>query len=422
MIKYIFNYFKSIIWVLLIKYDNQNEIKYKCLLRSLQRSGCIPIKFVQWLIPILYILVDDHYYQYINIFKNTYEECEYHSIEYTKKKYKQIFNKNLNDDFNLFTIKKIASGSIGQVYQVKDRNDNVYALKIIHPYIGTEIYIIEKLFKFLFKILNFKFIDIQNLFNIFKKQTDLVHESNNLLYFYHKLDNNDKIIIPKLYKISSDIMIMEYIEGYNIINSNSNIRLLINIFVMDCLYNYNIIHGDLHIGNLKMNKNNDKLIIYDFGYCWDNISNDISDKILYNLNEAIILYNYQSTINNEVLRKKQNYTDFLEINNIFNDKLINKFYEMNNVIEYFKYLIQIFYEENIQIDIYIINLILIMIHIYKYTDGNVLILDQYNYCNTYNLFNNYKKILYNDIKKYDILNLKIKSNYNINDFDLKKFL
>ena len=63
-----------------------------------------------------------------------------------------------------------------------------------------------------------------------------------------------------------------------------------------------------------------------------------------------------------------------------------------------------------------------MIHIYKYTDGNVLILDQYNYCNTYNLFNNYKKILYNDIKKYDILNLKIKSNYNINDFDLKKFL
>ena len=61
MIKNIFNYFKTIIWVLLIKYDNQNEIKYKCLLRSLQRSGCIPIKFVQWLIPILYILVDDQY-------------------------------------------------------------------------------------------------------------------------------------------------------------------------------------------------------------------------------------------------------------------------------------------------------------------------------------------------------------------------
>ena len=49
-------------------------------------------------------------------------------------------------------------------------------------------------------------------------------------------------------------------------------------------------------------------------------------------------------------------------------------------------------------------------------------LDQYNYCNTYEIFDNYKILLLNDLEKYDILNLKIKSNYNINDFDLKKFL
>ena len=82
MIKYIFNYFKSLLWIILINYDNEDEIKYHCLLKSVKNCGCIPIKFIQWLIPILYLILNEKYYQYIDIFKDTYETCEFHSLEY----------------------------------------------------------------------------------------------------------------------------------------------------------------------------------------------------------------------------------------------------------------------------------------------------------------------------------------------------
>ena len=210
---------------------------------------------------------------------------------------------------------------------------------------------------------------------------------------------------------------MEYIQGYKINEMNhnkTNIKLLINIFIMESLFNYDIIHGDLHIGNLKTNQTNDKIIIYDFGYCWENPKNK---KRLNNINHSMIIYNYSYDYN----EKKKNFIEFLKINKINNEKYINDFYEINNIEIYLKYLINICYKNNIQLDIYLINLILMIIHIQKYTNGNILMLDQYNYCNTYEIFDNYKILLLNDLEKYDILN-QIDNNNNDNFNNLKKFI
>ena len=59
MFKYLFNYIKLFSWITTIyiheRYYQKDIILYKCLLKTILSCGCIPIKFVQWIIPHLYL-------------------------------------------------------------------------------------------------------------------------------------------------------------------------------------------------------------------------------------------------------------------------------------------------------------------------------------------------------------------------------
>ena len=86
-----------------------------------------------------------------------------------------------------------------------------------------------------------------------------------------------KIIIPKVFKYSKEVLLMEYIESTSIDKldneySINNILLLLLIFSNNNCLN-NISHGDLHKGNWGIL--DDKLVIYDFGFCFFKI-NDFS--------------------------------------------------------------------------------------------------------------------------------------------------
>ena len=50
-------------------------------------------------------------------FESFYENCEVHDIEYTKEIYKESFHSELDKDYEIIDV--IASGSIGQVYKLK---------------------------------------------------------------------------------------------------------------------------------------------------------------------------------------------------------------------------------------------------------------------------------------------------------------
>ena len=48
-----------------------------------------------------------------------YDDCNWHSLDYFKKIYKKTFNKDLDEDYSIE--EQLGSGSIGQVYKVKIR-------------------------------------------------------------------------------------------------------------------------------------------------------------------------------------------------------------------------------------------------------------------------------------------------------------
>ena len=361
------------------------------------------VKCVQWLIPILEKEdIDD---KILNMLSNVYENNLNQDIKYTNKIYKYQFNKDISDEYDIIDV--IGSGSIGQVYKIKcKKSGEKYVMKVKHPNIETQINVFKNIFTYIYNIkifnkLFYKYFpfNLIDFLDDFYKQSDFINESNNILYFYHKYQDNPYIIIPKLIKTSENIIIMEYIDGTCLddldINeyNKSKIIILLYLFIRNNLLILNNNHGDLHKYNWKVS--NDKLnniykiIIYDFGYCfkltkleYDNISM-LCDLIVSNDENM------------------DNYNNFLKF--LYDKPLLNINVEYNNRITepsvLLEQILKISKGNNIMIKRYkVLNTLLLMslvdTYFMKYCINNntdILIikkklLDSYTFCITYNIF------------------------------------
>ena len=408
MFKFIFNLSKLLSYSFYIKkkYDYYHKISDKDLNiinKYINNCGCIVIKCVQWLIPILDKEdIDD---KILNILSNVYENNLNQDIKYTNKIYKYQFNKEISDEYDIVDV--IGSGSIGQVYKIKcKKSGEKYVMKVKHPNIETQINVFKNIFTYIYNIkifnkLFYKYFpfNLIDFLDDFYKQSDFINESNNILYFYHKYQDNPYIIIPKLIKTSENIIIMEYIDGTCLddldINeyNKSKIIILLYLFIRNNLLILNNNHGDLHKYNWKVS--NDKLnniykiIIYDFGYCfkltkleYDNISM-LCDLIVSNDENM------------------DNYNNFLKF--LYDKPLLNINVEYNNRITepsvLLEQILKISKGHNIMIKRYkVLNTLLLMslvdTYFMKYCINNntdILIikkklLDSYTFCITYNIF------------------------------------
>jgi hypothetical protein len=408
MFKFIFNLSKLLSYSFYIKkkYDYYHKISDKDLNiinKYINNCGCIVVKCVQWLIPILEKEdIDD---KILNMLSNVYENNLNQDIKYTNKIYKYQFNKDISDEYDIIDV--IGSGSIGQVYKIKcKKSGEKYVMKVKHPNIETQINVFKNIFTYIYNIkifnkLFYKYFpfNLIDFLDDFYKQSDFINESNNILYFYHKYQDNPYIIIPKLIKTSENIIIMEYIDGTCLddldINeyNKSKIIILLYLFIRNNLLILNNNHGDLHKYNWKVS--NDKLnniykiIIYDFGYCfkltkleYDNISM-LCDLIVSNDENM------------------DNYNNFLKF--LYDKPLLNINVEYNNRITepsvLLEQILKISKGNNIMIKRYkVLNTLLLMslvdTYFMKYCINNntdILIikkklLDSYTFCTTYNIF------------------------------------
>lgn len=281
------NHIKLAIWsAIYYKQKNKSEIIYKIIIKNIKDSGCVVIKFVQWILPkietIYDIDINDPQNSWFLELEELYDNCNYHSIEYTKQIYKKEFNREFDKDYTID--KLLASGSIGQVYKLTDKiNNEKHAMKVLHPNVDSNLFIIKFILNLIYStpILNdiIKYyipIDIKNFINDFKIQTNLINEGNNCMFFNNKYKNNDIYVIPEVRKVSKDILIMSYESGVSLDKSDiSDYRkeksiLFLKTWIKNNQYKCKLMHGDLHKGNWKVRTDGDdlKIVIYDFGFCW----------------------------------------------------------------------------------------------------------------------------------------------------------
>lgn len=395
---------KCIILSLLIKYNLYNDKIIKILLKNIYKCGVIPVKMIQWGLPLLKLL--DYDKDILNILENTYEKCPNHDIKYTKEIYKNDFYNDIDEDYEILEL--IGSGSIAQVYKIKDKNNKMYAMKVIHPnteqHYNTIKFYMKTIFTF-YKFNRFIPISLNDFLDQFKKQLDLVNESNNLIRFSELYNNNNLFEIPKLYKFSKNIIIMDYIVGESIETVESNLQrykfnMMISIFMYNNFFITEFNHGDLHNYNWKITKNN-KIVVYDFGLCWCScpfLKNPLDNLFMgFNNNDENLIYN----------AFKSYFKDIDEIN------IKNYFISIPEKIDRFfifsKYLILFSLKYDVLVNINLLytiithqNSLLIYMKNFKGNgfDFEGIYKEQYNICDYYNILPDYKLYLLKQIKKF----------------------
>ena len=400
-----FNLCKCILISTLVKLNIYNDKLLKILIKNIYKCGVIPIKMIQWGLPYMKLINIDN--KIINIFENTYENCPNHDIEYTKKLYKKDFYNDLDKDYE--TIDIVGSGSIAQVYKIKSiKSDKLYAMKVKHPHADNNFNIIKLYLKIIFTLFSFNRlipINLNQFLNQFEEQLNFINESNNLIKFRGLYKNNCLFIIPELYKISKNIIIMDYIEGKSIETIDVNINhfkynMIISIFMYNNLFINNFNHGDLHHYNWKITDDK-KIIIYDFGLCWES-NNVLTDP----LNDLFLgFYKKDHELIYKAFKKYFKNIDEKLIRDYFNNipEKINKFLIFSKHI----LLCSLKYNELLDINIlYTIityqNSLLIFMKNFKVSefDFNGMYKEQYNICDYYNILPEYQKYLLKQIDKF----------------------
>lgn len=275
--------------------NSHNILSLEGVIKNIKSCGSVAIKFCQWITPkleIMYLeeddILDGSKPLWLKKLEEFYEKCDNHDLKHTLKTYERDFNGSLTDDYEI--LDTIGSGSIGQVYLLKDipltkySKREKYVMKILHPSVHNDIYYFRIYYNiirhipFIKNLLNKEFpFDINSFIDSFDEQSNFIYESNNLLRFQENYKDNDFIIIPRLIRCSRNIMIMSYEEGisYEDLKCDNyhkyKIAVLLTSFIRNNQQICNFHHGDLHKGNWKIRlceDNKYKLIVYDFGFCW----------------------------------------------------------------------------------------------------------------------------------------------------------
>tara|TARA_Y100000591_G_scaffold327782_1_gene352935 strand:+ start:744 stop:2207 length:1464 start_codon:yes stop_codon:yes gene_type:complete len=433
---------------------------------SVNKNGCIIIKLIQWLHTNIDILDINNKYYIIELFDNFYENCNIHSLNYTKKMFKKEFNKNFDEIFDLDKNYKIRSASIAQIYKAKLKNNEIVeynsdiVIKVVHPEIKFQLFFPVLFIKFyLFCIEKIYFLKkYDTIFNIdsFLKnlilQLDMINEYENIKYFYNRYKNNSVIIIPQPISASKNFLLMEYIEGETLENLNASDLIkqeamtLICLFLKDNYFFADKFHCDLHDSNwkIKMINHEPKLIIYDFGYILNNSEQfrSYASEVIYcldtNNSEKLseILYDYIINQDCNFDEFKVNFNKYYSISYPYTDK---------NIINVYKFC----YENNYKLRPcmleFFISLLLLKKHFKKYlfiTDCKIYnksvyinylikINQKYIYlCDKYKIFDNIKKFVQKKyiessyIKKFyyyqddNLNNIETYTQSNIQTFDI----
>ena len=193
------------------------------------------------------------------------------------------------------------------------------------------------------------FADIEDFIFNLNLQIDFKNEVFNNLIFYNTYRDYPTVIIPKVYYYSSDVIISEFCDGlyfHEISNPYIKRKIAINFvcFNLESAVFNNFMHADLHRRNWKVQENHrdSKIIIYDFGICFNSVSPEKNREVW----EAIKEINLQKIIE-EVHYLVQGDSSSMTLEDFEGSGLLQeKTFEMNVIM---KKLRAVFIKKNLKI-------------------------------------------------------------------------
>ena len=198
---------------------------------------------------------------------------------FVKRRMKAELGENWEKNFKDFDRDASFAASLGQVHKAKLNGNQIVACKLQYPDMSSAVIADLNQLKIIFKIYSSynKSIQIREIYKEIearlKEELDYKLEHRHLKIFEYMHKKNTFIKIPKVHKKLSTqrLLVMEYLDGNKLIkykNSSQKVRndLAKKLFMAWYFpfYKYGIIHGDPHLGNYSVNKDNN-INLFDYG-------------------------------------------------------------------------------------------------------------------------------------------------------------
>jgi len=233
--------------------------------------------------------------EFVGRFAKLQDATEGHSWAHTER----ILCQSLGDDYaDLIHLdpKPIGSGCIAQVYKgILQQPTALFpqgtelAIKVQHPNIRAKVlvdfYILHKMASFLERLpwLNLGYLSLQDSVGQFRSimipQLDMTCEARNLTRFLRDFSNDDSITFPQpIHELTSEqVLVEKFMHGEPILNylrpdhSTEDRHAIAEKgleMAMKMIFLNDFVHGDLHPGNILVQKNktnNVRLVVLDCG-------------------------------------------------------------------------------------------------------------------------------------------------------------
>ena len=254
-------------------------------------AGCIGIKLTQWYISHTQAQDDRRNAKLVAIFHDIFDQCPYHSLEYSKAVFEKDFEIEMEKLFDMNIFVPIASGSIGQVYHTRMKDTQLdVVVKIKHPHVDKNVasYIpCLKVIKYLQKYRYMRnwlklYFDIEDFISNVNLQIDFNNEVANSRVFAANFEGNPMIIVPQVYMHTSNVIVSKYEPGVQLeeLTDYQRYKALLNLicFIEQTVIIDDFIHGDLHIKNWKFRHEagKTKLVLYDCGICYSSGDHELN--------------------------------------------------------------------------------------------------------------------------------------------------
>ena len=198
---------------------------------------------------------------------------------FVKRRMKAELGEDWEKNFTDFDKEASFAASLGQVHKAQLKNKEIVACKLQYPDMSSAVEADLNQLKIIFKIYSSynKSIQIREIYKEIearlKEELDYKLEHRHLKIFEYMHKKNTFIKIPSVQKKLSTqrLLIMSYLDGNKLIkykNSSQKVRndLAKKLFMAWYypFYKYGIIHGDPHLGNYSVNKDNN-INLFDYG-------------------------------------------------------------------------------------------------------------------------------------------------------------
>jgi predicted unusual protein kinase regulating ubiquinone biosynthesis (AarF/ABC1/UbiB family) len=277
-----------------LQYIDKNTM-IKTMLQEFSEINILHVKALQWNIQGILNSNPEitKYFEHLSDNVPYTENDINHDILDRIENYTKTTNQTFSIDNNY---KPFKSGTIALVFKGL-LNDKPIVIKMLRKGVNTEIEcginniiitsnIICFFMSFFYSVNNTIFIkNIKANRKILIEQTDFKKEIQNNEVFQKISKLHQNIVIPHIYKefsdISSEIIIMDFLESKPLdsVNTMETYKKTFINFAFDGIFVHNILHADMHQGNILF-LNDKKVGIIDFGMIISNISNKHCNNVI----------------------------------------------------------------------------------------------------------------------------------------------